>query len=284
MLESSLTRPDPSIHSSKNGPQFRGRVFSGASPITNTDFRAGHILDCGAKSQIFRGCDFSFCLIEYSYFRNCKFENCKFNGTRFISSNLNGATFTQCRFDYSKFVNTEIDHAQIKSQMPSYPNVRRILLRSLRTNATSIGRADDASKFYVMEMDTECEHFNKVAFPTDSWYTEKYSARERLKAFGTLCFRRIERTWWGYGEAPVSLLTTTAVLVLSISLLTTGTQECDFRTSLIFVLGSAIGVSVSGLKLPDTQGIQIISLISGLVGFITLSLFVAILLRRIARR
>lgn len=272
----------------KRGKCYR-RCFLGikGSIVSNLDFSSCHMLDIGAKEVHFQNCDFSHSLIELSFFRRASFTRCKFVGTRFQTSNFHGAIFNQCDFDYARFLNTEISHDQIIGNMPSYPNVRKSLLRSLRTNAVSIGRVGDASNFYIVEMDAECEALEKAAWPTDGWNTAKSTDSSKRRAKWQLRMRRIERFWWGYGELPLRLARSTLLAIFLMTAALYGTQyligeSCSFGGATLMIASYTIGASLPASGMSNTE--QAFALLAGFVGFVTLSLFVAVLLRRIARR
>lgn len=289
MTDEGLIQLDAEACHPKRGKKYdRCLLGTKAKSLENVDFRSCSMSDVGAKEITFRGCDFSHSLIEFSYFRRAIFIDCKFVGCRFQTCNFHGAEFTRCDFQYAKFFSTEISHAQISGNMPSHANVRKSLLRSLRANAASIGRNDDASKFYIFEMDTECEELEKAARPTDGWNEAKSTPARKRSAAWKLRVRRLESFWWGYGEKPSQLLLSTLIAVALISAALCAAQYINgeipsFWDSFVLVTSSAIGVAFLPLDaLSLTQ--RAFTVVAGLVGFVTLSLFVAVLLRRIARR
>lgn len=255
--------------------------------MTSLDFSSCHMLDVGAKEISFQDCDFSHSLIEHSFFRKASFTRCKFIGARFQDCNFHGAIFNQCAFDYARFLNTEVSCDQLASNMPSYPNVRKSLLRSLRTNAVSIGRIGDASRFYILEMDTECEALEKAARPTDGWNAARSTDSSKRRAKWQLRIRRFEEFWWGYGEMPLRLARSTLLAVvimtgfLCVAKYFIG-EEINIVDASLLVVSYTIGASLPGKALTNTE--EGFALVAGFVGFVTLSLFVAVLLRRIARR
>ncbi len=289
MSEATLTQLDAESCPQKSGKEYRRRFLgTPRSSILDADFNLCSMSDVGAKGVSFQGCDFSHSLIENSYFRGAAFVKCKFVGSRFLACNFHEATFVECEFSYAKFLNTEIGYDQIIANMPSYPNVRKSLLRVLRANAVTIGKNGDASRFYIEEMETECEVLEKAARPTDGWNVAKSTESTKRRAKWRLRILRLEKLWWGYGEMPLRLVRSTMVAVGLMTLGLCGVklasgESPDPLDDAVLILTSTIGVSLpSEATLSTTEKTFVVG--AGFVGFVTLSLFVAVLLRRIARR
>jgi len=82
----------------------------------------------------FKNINFSYCIFDAAYIRNCSFQDCDFTGCRFLNCNLIGSSFSGCKFDYATFDKTHIDNDILENGCPGLDNLKLKFARSLRLN------------------------------------------------------------------------------------------------------------------------------------------------------
>lgn len=123
----------------------REPVAKRGATLRDADFTNRSLYEANGAGAFFDTCDFSYSVIERSYFRNAHFKSCKFVGAKIIWSNFRGCKFDNCDFKYALIDRSLVDREAILASLPHAPNWRREWLQQLRMNAQSLGRAKDAS-------------------------------------------------------------------------------------------------------------------------------------------
>lgn len=246
--------------------------------------------DIGANKLTFRGVNFSFCIFDNAYLKDCKFENCKFTGAKFYDSNLRGSSFSNCEFQYSYFKGTDIPCKEMLINLSSWPNVNRDWLRRLRINYEGLGDVASVKACVRQEMLASREHLRKAREAKEGYYAKSY------KGFRAQLLVRLESLttfldWhlWGHGERPHKLFVTVCAIVLLSATyhffryyqleaaLAWGDIVKSFFYSLRDVTYSFIGVGQASV--PDGM-----NAILSLIRYIALGLFISVLYKSIARR
>jgi hypothetical protein len=269
-------------------------VIPAGRRIEGVNFRWSSFSRFVAKNVTFVDCNFAHCLFDRCYLRGATFERCDFSGAQFCLSNLMGVTVVDCTFDYVTFDRTELPVEVFGDSMPANPGARRLLARSLRANATSMGDAAAARRLFLVEMGATRTHLAGAARGKEEYYASRYPGRSnRFKYSLKFLAHVIDGVWWGHGESPLRLALSSAVaiclLAIPLAFRIEGLAVPDppidiggvyFRslwlTSLAFV-GYSPGLA-SGAVL------RVWLLSSAALGYVTLGLFVAAVYRRLSRR
>ncbi|WP_082920150.1 pentapeptide repeat-containing protein [Halomonas caseinilytica] len=230
-----------------------------------------------AVSRRFMRVSFKQVVIRDCYFRNCEFIDCDFTGAHISSSNFQGAKFEGCNFSYATFEKTEIELDVITHNLPPYENLKRDLARSIRTNYESIGNYDGVNAAILVELSATLEHYRKAAFSAEAHYRRKHKGLNRAKYAGKYFGFWILDKLWGNGERPWRLVWT----ALCVWLLGTiyGIWGVGLPISGAIATSASEFVLGSGSELGKTVGI-----ILALTRYLVLGMFLASLVKRLARR
>jgi hypothetical protein len=183
--------------------------------------KINHALFVGVafKKATLRNVDFSHSTFVRCYFRNAEFSGCTLTGCQFVDCDFPRARFGACNLEYSRWKNcTKVDVESILDNMPEWPNVRRDLLESLRTNALSVGDGASARKLFFKAMDAASEHHRRVR-NADSGYYKKYGIGQRIRSATRCVLIATERLGWGFGENPLRFALAGAIGTLAFALL-----------------------------------------------------------------
>lgn len=264
-------------------------ILQVGQPVINQDFKHVVFKFLGGSAIIFKNCDFSFSRFTDVYFRDCSFENCIFTGSKFSDSNLRDCTFANCQFNYVEFKNTEIPWEEIKLNLPSLPNVRERLLRSLRKNQESLGDRRSIKPILTEEIKALNEYYEKALDFSNPYYSNKYNTPQKRFQL-TLDKRLNDLSWylWGHGEFTSHIFFSTCGFLVLITLITIVTHlptylspvqpYCGPNVLSIFmqVLNVFLGVSTEQISyIPHP-----LKLIILLTRYVVLSLYVSTLARR----
>jgi len=167
-------------------------------------------------------------------------------------------------------------------------------MQALRVNASSVGD-DDSVKFFIREeLQAGEEHNRRAREAREPYYAAKYGWDENKWRWMTA---RLERYWlwiqrfgWGYGEYPLNLLRTTALL-LTLFTLRAALKGCnssqDFAARLIpsakYTVSVFLGSPLATQAVDQPMGWVWMSSIV-FIRYLAVSLFVAMLFRRLSRR
>ncbi len=276
-------------------PQELNIVKNVSFPVEVSDklFIRSHFVDVGAKKTVFNNCNFSHSIFTRTYFRDAKFIDCTFIGARFYDCNFRHAELTRCDFKYATFKDTIIPVGEVIANLPEWPNVKRELLQSHRSNAQSIGDAD-AVKIYIREEMTALrEHYRRARERKEKYYADKYAGVARWIEVRWRSFS-LWLGWviWGYGEYPGHLLRFTSVSILLLSLVVFLQSGTLSENTTLSQIGSALWEGLKStilifLGLPQTDYASIhwsITTIIVLFRFIIFGLFISVLFRRFSKR
>lgn len=231
-----------------------------------------------AKGVTFREINFRYTIFEQCYFRECRFERCDFTGALFVDLNFRNSTFPRSKFDYARFTRTIVSHDILTRHLPGYENVQLELARSLRANYGQIGDTEGVNRAIVAELRATRAHYYKAAWSSVGYYRDRFTGAARVRAaahhawFATLDFV------WGNGESPWRVARTALILVVALA----GAAYNSGWTAAQAWSGAApvfFGVKHSYPELP----LWVVTTATAL-RFIVISLFVSVLVRRLARR
>lgn len=236
-----------------------------------------------ASKVEFKNVDFSYCIFDAAYLRNCRFEDCNFTGCRFINSNLSGCSFNGCKFDYASFDKTQVDNDILDVGCPGPENLRLKFARSLRLNYQQIGDAKSANKAIGIELQATEDHLHKAWCSKESYYRKKYKGFERLKRFGEWIEFKLLDLVWGNGESTWKLFRAVLVVLLIIAVV----HAIGFEDpSLVKSYGEALLISpqvfLGVLKPPEYPGPYLTIIF--LARLIMFGFFMSIIIKRFNRR
>ncbi len=264
-----------------------------ARVLTGKTHQHSHFCDVNGRDATFEGFDFSYCVFIRAYFHNATFSNCKFVGSHFIDCNFRNSNIRDCDFSYSTFNGTRIPTQEILGNLPSWPNVRREFLQTLRRNATSVGDYKSERVFVIKEIDSEKEHYRRAWRRDEPYYQKKYKQQFRwLRAGATLLTLKMDNFLWGHGERLwKSFIALVVILVVLSAVLTASTLSSFNKTTLQDVwlhFEAAIVYHVDlFLGLPNSSGIKGVLFLDWTVGvmrFLIVGVIVAALYRQLSHR
>lgn len=244
---------------------------------------SGHILNrVFAVGKVFKHVSFKQSEIKDCYFRNCKFIECDFTGTSIKNSNFRGAQYDDCKFKYSTWEHTQIDETLLDKCLPSEGNLARDLVRSLRVNFGHIGNYVAVNKAASIEVALTGQHFYNAAFSKQAYYRKKYKGSDRI-LHGMRFFQwKALDLLWGNGESLTRILGCGISMILICTFLLIWQHHPDPRyvlpDTLFEIIKAFLGMPTTTL-LPDNY-IAILTI----ARFLIFGLFMAVLVKRLARR
>jgi uncharacterized protein YjbI with pentapeptide repeats len=235
------------------------RVFAVGKNFVDSSFKQADISDC--------------------YFRNCRFIRCDFTGVKISKSNFRGSQYEECKFHYSTWEHTHLDEEFLDNCLPSEENLARDLVRSLRVNFGQIGNYPAVNKSASIEVALTGQHLFHAAYSKQSYYRSKYKGWDRVShGFRHAKWKALDLLW-GNGES-LSRVVVSAVfcIVVWAALLAWQFPQFTWPGSLDVVARAFWGVSTT----PPFPGDQLAALTA--LRFMFVGLFMAILIKRLARR
>lgn len=233
------------------------------------------------------------CFLD-SYLRNTTFEAVDLTGTRFENCNLRHAVFDRCKLWYVQFHRCDLDYSSLLETLPGEVNLRRLLLRSLRLNAATIGDTPMANRLLLLEMKAERDEQHAIVRPRTLYFSNNFNAGDRVSAFLSLLAHYLQLAIWGYGVRIRSLLRAGLLLVLLSAFLHvflgsrfyTPSENAERVVSFWEALYiSVVTFSTTGFGdfAPASAVARIIASAGSVAGAVFLGLFTASVYRRIRR-
>lgn len=258
-------------------------------------FNYHDFVNVSAKGAVFKKCDFKYSTLTGAYFKNAKFFNCDFTGARFKDCNFKESTFSSCNFKYAEFSGSHIPNTEILLNMPSWLNVRRDLMKTLRKNAESVGDTKGTKLFIREEIKASREYCQKAWRHAEDYYRQKYpNTLTRTGLFFQAGGFFLDDFFWGHGEYPLRLarfilivLAAAALIVFfNINNLRATPAELLFGLylkSFLVSIYSFLGVGLdSTLKLPTAP--ETLKLALALFRYVAVGFFTTSLFRFLSRR
>lgn len=221
----------------------------------------------------FKDLNFSYCIFDGAYIRNCSFRDCNFTGCRFFNCNLTGTSFEGCIFD-----NDILD-----TGCPGHENLKLKFARSLRLNYQQIGDSKSANKAINIELQATEEHLLKSWISKESYYRKKYKGIRRFNVFCEWLEFKLLDLIWGNGESTWKLCRAVLIILLTITFIHTlafndPTLVNSYMESLIISPQIFLGI----LK-PSFYPMLYLTIIF-LVRLIMFGFFMSIIIKRFNRR
>lgn len=232
-----------------------------------------------AVKKTFIGVSFKQSEISDCYFRNCRFIRCDFTGASVRRSNFRGSQYEECKFQYSTWEHTQLDEEFLDNCLPSEENLARDLVRSLRVNFGHIGNYAAVNKAASIEVMLTGQHLFHAAYSKQSYYRSKYKGWVRVLHAARHARWKALDLLWGNGESIFRiLLTGVATVILWAIFLAWAYPQFTWPQSIVSVTYAFWGVTGSP-PLPSHD----LTLLT-VVRFVLFGLFMAILVKRLARR
>lgn len=201
-------------------PLDRVRLAKERERVEHRSYRSYCLYEAAGNDVIFKDCDFSYSVIERSYFRGATFENCKFTGAKILHSNFRGATFSNCDFQYTTIYRCNVPVRDLLRSLPSFPNLRREFLQQLRANAVSVGDSSHMNHLVAKEVEAERDYWREARKRTSGYYEKKYgSVTGMLSANWNSLVLATDRFVWGHGESITRLVLSTIIAIMILSFL-----------------------------------------------------------------
>ena len=192
-------------------PVDRMRLGFPHQPLKGIDLKNRTLFEANGGNLLFEDCDFSFSVIERTYFHKARFKSCKFVGVKFIDSNFRKARFDNCDFRYASVQRTLFDKQELIRNLPAEPNLSREWLQQLRVNALSLGITQEANFFIVHELEAEREHWRRARRAADVYYSTHYSGfGQKVHVYAQSLKLWLDHYVWGHGESIPRLIAATA--------------------------------------------------------------------------
>lgn len=239
--------------------QVLRRVFAVERTFVRVSFKQSEISDC--------------------YFRNCKFVECDFTGSTIRRSNFRGSQYEACKFQYATWEHTQLDDEFLKNCLPSEENLARDLVRSLRVNFGQIGNYSAVNEAASIEVKLTGQHLFNAAYSKQSYYRSKYKGWVRVLHAAHHAHWKALDLLWGNGESMFRIfITGVVIIILCAFCLTWSNPQFSWPQSLFAVAHAFWGVA-SSPPLPAHQ-----QTLLTIVRFVLFGLFMAVLVKRLARR
>jgi hypothetical protein len=261
--------------------------------IENVKLKFSSLVRLAMKGAKVKNGDFLQCVFDEVYARHALFENVNFSGSYFKNCNFSNSTFYHCDLSFCKFEKCDLPYKSIMSCLPSEPNIRRELARSLKVNYQGLGNKKIADIFLDIEIEANEQELMAIFKSSETYYKQRYDWGQRFSSLFEWGWLKAAGLVWGYGHRILRLIISYLVLMSSLSILlalshssfkevSTGiTKSLTYSESFIVVYGESI-------KYPyDFSAIgtfaHVIIFIVRLFGIIYLGLFGATLYRRISK-
>ncbi|MDN7892971.1 pentapeptide repeat-containing protein [Burkholderia cepacia] len=279
------------------GTSSRKKCEGGAFPkhVVALNFASHDFINISAKDVIFEGCNFQFCVFNGAYFRKAQFKNCDFTGAKFKDCNFRDCILSGSKFNYAQFSNTLISTKELLLNSPSWLNVRREFMMSLRKNSESVGDVESAKIFIREELKAARKYCQEGWRHQGAYYKEKYpKISNRAVLFGQSVGYGLDWWFWGHGEYPaklgrfilVALLISGAITLafdnrVSVDMTPVSAFLRTYGLSTVSATCTFLGVSADGglPAVPEPLRIALVLFRYVALGFFTSSLF-----RRLSRR
>lgn len=232
-----------------------------------------------AVGKTFDGVSFKQSDVSDCYFRNCRFIRCDFTGANISGSNLRGSQYEECKFQYSTWEHTHIDEEFLDNCLPSEENLARDLVRSLRVNFGHIGNYSAVNRAASIEVALTGQHLYHAAYSNQSYYRSKYKGWDRFIHVIRHARWKALDLLWGNGESIFRILITGAMVIfIWAGILAWANPDFTWPQSLGSVTYAFWGISTS----PSLPKHELVALT--VIRFTFFGLFMAILIKRLARR
>jgi len=232
-----------------------------------------------AVGRTFTKVSFKQSVLNLCYFRNCTFVGCNFTGAAIKECNFRGASFDNCIFDYCTFEKTQLEADFLNRCLPTGENLARDLVRSLRVNFSQIGDYEAVNAAIKIEVQLTRQHHYNAAYSKIGYYRSKYKGGKRFLNGLLHAKWKFFDLLWGNGESVPRIA---AVGLITIIVFTFAHPYATTLGGYIQAL-PRVGANFWGVKVTENLSNMCFALITA-IRFILFGLFMAVLVKRLARR
>lgn len=258
-------------------PIVENKEFS--SDVRDEDLAQKSLRHVFAVGKTFVNVSFKQAELAHCYFRNCRFIRCDFTGANISKSNFRGSQYEECKFQYSTWEHTHLDEEFLDNCLPSEENLARDLVRALRVNFGHIGNYPAVNKAASIEVALTGQHLFNAAYSKQSYYRSKYKGWNRIVHSARHLQWKLLDLLWGNGESLLRVLICGIFFVFAWSaFLSWKYSTFSWPESLSVVVQAFWGVTTMP-PLPEGHLAALTAL-----RFVLFGLFMAILIKRLARR
>lgn len=277
------------IHADERIGYDINRKSAGKSGLRNENFRNRRFDDVSANETVFENCDFSYSIFVRGYFHRTKFLNCSFVGCRFYDCNFREARFNSSDFRYCSFQNTLVPAAEIISNLPPQPNLRRDVLQVLKVNALQVGDIEGSRRFTDEEIKATEVHLKMALKGEGHYYKEKYpSTYDKFILLIQLASHKASGFFWGHGERPYKLIMSLLVIILLMTLINALSYPLSLSLDAAGYFANSLENSVDtflGVKNSVTDGgFLLVNYFLVILRYIYIGLFISVLAKYVSFR
>lgn len=173
--------------------------------------------------------------------------------------------------------------------MPSEPNLREELARSLYLASSELGLSGDARRYRMEGIGAREAHYWSAVVGRSRWYREHFDSFARVRLFFLLSVSLLNRWLWGYGERAWVLVRNLAAVAFIVFPLTfflmrdglikrphgtiTPFDFVSFSLENVFPSGVRTGIEAISLEARITAGVE------SVIGVVALALFASYVFR-----
>ena len=179
-------------------------------------------INVGIKNAKIQDSSLTQVIFDDVYGRNAEFENVDFTGSTFRNCNFKKAKFNGCTFKYCKFYNTELPVSEIIRCLPTEPNLREELSKSLKVNFSQLGDKKNSDKFLDLEIKAQQVEMFEIFKSRTKYYKERYDQIDRIEYLLKYLFSRAGGLIYGHGFKIQRLVFSFLVFILFLSLFLIG--------------------------------------------------------------
>ena len=248
----------------------------------------------GMKRARFQGCQFLHSIFEDCYLRGATFVNVDFTGSLFKDCNFERARFHSCSLRYARFQRCLLSIREILGSLPTEPNLRYQVLRSLIQNEREMGNKEVADELTVAAIRVQKEELRYRVLARSSYYKDRYDNSDRLLSLVRLLTLLLSDAIWGCGLKIGRLLISGAgcIVVMALAIVCFSLPyyppgECMSRMlrfgEAIFASALAFATVGFGGYAPASWGSHVVLVVGSLSGAVFIGFLAASIYRRIAR-
>lgn len=165
-----------------------------AGQFDHCTFANVSFLNARVRDTSFTDCTFLSC-----YFRGTTFTNVTFAACRFIDCEFPRVTLSGCTFRYGRFVRCFIDFEAMEHSLPSEPNLRQQLARTMSIAAARAGESAESRAYRLCELRARDSDWIAAIKGQTPWYRDHFDGYQRVGLAFRLAGSFLNRHLFGYG-------------------------------------------------------------------------------------
>lgn len=267
---------------------FAAQRFDGVE-ISSPNCQHCTFANLSFKEAQFKNGMFLDCVFVDCYFRRAELTNCQFIGCRFLDCNFSHVALKSCDFRFSVFRGCQVKHAEMEYNLPSEPNLREELARSLSIESSRLGLSREARRYRISEIRAHEEHLLAAISGKSQWYREHFDNFARVRSLFSFGGSLINRWLWGYGERALVLVRNLIGLVFLVfpilffiskdQLLHKSGRQIEIADLFYFSLENVVPAGVDSGVVATGSVTHLLAGLESLFGVVTVTLFAAYVFR-----